>query len=108
MKTGIELIADERARQIGSERFTAANDDIYLHGELAAAGACYASTAVIQSEKDIQQLPPCFIHKDWPWARVWWKPSNDRKRNLIKAGALIAADLDRILREEARAAQKGN
>jgi hypothetical protein len=98
MKTGIELIAAERARQIASEGWTPENDDVQVDGGLAKAAACYASTAAIQSEKEVKVLPPCFIHKDWPWSREWWKPSNDPVRNLEKAGALIAAEIDRLQR----------
>jgi hypothetical protein len=30
----------------------------------------------------------------WPWDKVWW-PS-DRRRNLVKVGALILAEIERI------------
>jgi hypothetical protein len=33
---------------------------------------------------------------DWPWEKSWWKPSADPIRNLVKAGALIAAEIDRL------------
>jgi hypothetical protein len=39
---------------------------------------------------------------DWPWPESWWKPTGDR-RNLVKAGALILAEIERI----DRAAQQG-
>jgi hypothetical protein len=42
--------------------------------------------------------PPRF---DWPWDASWWKPSNDPVRNLVKAGALIAAEIDRLQRAAA-------
>ena len=32
---------------------------------------------------------------DWPWPPEFWKPSDDPVRNLVKAGALIAAEIDR-------------
>lgn len=31
----------------------------------------------------------------WPWDASWWKP-NARRRNLVKAGALILAEIERI------------
>jgi hypothetical protein len=31
----------------------------------------------------------------WPWSFEWWKPK-DRIRNLVRAGALIAAEIDRL------------
>ena len=34
----------------------------------------------------------------WPWNVVWWKPTpDDRIRELAKAGALIAAEIDRLI-----------
>jgi hypothetical protein len=39
--------------------------------------------------------------QDWPWDERWWKPSNDPIRDLVKAGALIAAEIDRLQRSEA-------
>lgn len=38
----------------------------------------------------------------WPWATDWWKPSDDPITNLVRAGALIAAEIDRLLREATR------
>jgi hypothetical protein len=31
----------------------------------------------------------------WPWSQDWWKPTNPR-RDLVKAGALIAAEIERL------------
>jgi hypothetical protein len=37
----------------------------------------------------------------WPFTEHWWKPTpNNRIRELEKAGALIAAEIDRLLRLE--------
>lgn len=93
MKTGIELIAAERARQIAVEGWTLAHDDKHAHGELAAAADSYR----IYADKLIEfgdKLPACFIPKQWPWERCWWKPSKDPVRNLVKAGALYQAQAD--------------
>ena len=32
----------------------------------------------------------------WPFTLAWWKPVQDNRRNLIKAGALILAELERL------------
>lgn len=37
----------------------------------------------------------------WPWSREWWKPKNPR-RDLVKAGALIVAEIERLDRLEAQ------
>jgi hypothetical protein len=48
------------------------------------------------------------IGRYWPWDREWWKPTpNNRIRELAKAGALIAAEIDRLQRLEERKAGNG-
>ncbi len=86
--TGIELIAAERQRQVTAEGWTAEHDDQHNGGEMAFAAMCYADPDGL-SEPDIY----------WPWEAEWWKPSGDRVRNLVKAGALIAAEIDRLERQ---------
>lgn len=100
MKTGIELVAMERERQISKEGWTAEHDD-YQHaaGDLTEAALCYAEAATLQ----IAGLPMSAIKdtpKTWPWDCKWWKPSEDPERNLVKAGALIAAEIDRRQRQK--------
>jgi len=58
--------------------------------ELAQAAALYALPEVFRSyEYDVRNI--------WPWDFKWWKPTpNDRVRELVKAGALIAAEIDRL------------
>ena len=85
--TGIELIAAERQRQIEEERRSLGRDaEVYTDGEFVDAAMCYAS-------QDSEQ------HWSWPWSDEWWNPSDDPVRNLVKAGALIAAEIDRLQRE---------
>lgn len=87
-KTGIELIADERKRQIETEGFTSQHDELWLKGQLAIAACCYA-----RPESKDKENPPF----EFPWDGTWWKPTpDDRVRELVKAGALIAAEIDRI------------
>ncbi len=98
--SGAELIAAERVRQIEKEGWTADHDDGPDHadGELAAAGANYAWASVnlaLGENPQINKLPSL----NWPWEMEWWKPSEDPVRNLVKAGALIAAEIDRLLRQ---------
>lgn len=91
MKTGIELIAEERQRQIEKEGWTAEHDAEHKEGEMAIAAACYAYPNYDEDWEIQSQLK-------WPWENHWWKPSGDRKRDLVKAGALIAAEIDRLNR----------
>jgi hypothetical protein len=39
------------------------------------------------------------VPEEWPWFQERWKPTPDNRiRELVKAGALIAAEIDRMLR----------
>lgn len=86
--TGVQLIAAERERQISSEGWSPAHDDSHDIGQMADAAVCYVNAAMDH------ETPP---HR-WPWEREWWKPSPDPVRNLVKAGALIAAEIERLQR----------
>lgn len=100
---GAALIAFERQRQKEVEGWTPEHDDEHSHGELATAAAVYLLAAENQAIDQIFQpaKEPAF----WPWSFTWWKPSPEPIRNLVKAGALIAAEIDRLLRKH-RAEQK--
>lgn len=89
--TGIELIAAERQRQIAVEGWTPEHDDQHIMGEMAAAAMCYSLNA------RALDAPQYFIEEWWPWDMDQWKPT-DPLRNLVKAGALIAAEIDRLKR----------
>ncbi len=80
----------ERQRQINTEGWTPEHDDSHGDGEMAEAAACYAASAHVPAILKRRQAPGF-----WPWAAKWWKPS-DTRRDLIKAGALILADLERL------------
>lgn len=99
--TGVEQIAKERHRQIHEEGWTAYHDDVtHEDGDLVLAAICYASNGITQGENIMgEPLPLVFVDRVWPWDDQWWKPTpNDRIRELVKAGALIAAEIDRIQR----------
>lgn len=105
LKTGIEIIAAERERQITAEGCSAAHDAAHIGGEMADAAACYAHVAAIEARgpltKDhMEIIMDGFGEPTWPWEPEWFKPQGGRLRNLAKAGALIAAEIDRIQREE--------
>jgi len=106
MKTAIEMIADERKRQIEVEGFTIEQDDVYYDsGDLALAGACYALGTCAGSFEDKNSS----LYKHWPFGEVWWKPTpNNRIRELIKAGALIVAEIERLQRIEQNKTLKTN
>ena len=104
MKTGIERIAAERERQITEEGRTPAQDDAHKLGEMAGAAAIYALHACgfVEPQWLEGKLPNVTGKvRIWPWAEYWWKPSKDTDEDLVKAGALIAAELDRRQRLKA-------
>lgn len=98
-KSGIELIAEERRRQVEIEGWTSEHDDQHRECELAGAAISYASVA--HSQALVGGSGESYGPSDeWTWDIAQWKPSNDPVRNLTKAGALIAAEIDRLLRAE--------
>lgn len=102
MKTGIQLITEERSRQITKEGWTSDHDDTHTGGEMAIAAACYALEDVVDFKIPINlQCSQKITHWLWTWSSCWWKPK-DRICNLVRAGALIAAEIDRLQREEGR------
>lgn len=87
----------ERRRQISDEGWTPEHDDQHGDGELAAAGATYALSAA----SGIVEQP---FHRTWPWLNAWWKPT-DPRRDLVKAGALILAEIERLDRADKQEGQ---
>ncbi|HGJ9111016.1 TPA: hypothetical protein ACJYBD_002883 [Pseudomonas aeruginosa] len=78
----------ERRRQITAEGWTPEHDDKHETGALASAAGCYAMFSLAYPAGD----PSHF----WPWDKSWWKPSPDGRRNMVKAGALILAEIERL------------
>ena len=98
--TGIQRIAAERQRQIEDEGFTTEKDRNYNSDDLLRAAICYA---FVSTTSDVNASRADLPYGFWPWGEQWWKPS-DAIRNLEKAGALIAAEIDRRLAEDQRKA----
>jgi hypothetical protein len=110
-KSGVELIAAERRRQVEAEGWTPEHDDQHEGAELAHAAALYALPADARQPvingwaTSVTVDLVCYL---WPWWEsqvrgpdwaLWWKPTpEDRVRELVKAGALIAAEIDRLQR----------
>jgi hypothetical protein len=96
--TGLELIIKERERQITQEGWTPEHDSLHKDGDLALAGTCYAAHAIRMLTSRHTHLIE-YIKDSWPWDDRYWKPTpNDPIRELVKAGALIAAEIDRLQR----------
>lgn len=101
LSSGAFQIAAERIRQINEEGWTPEHDDGHDLAQMAIAGLSYASVAASQ----VRLRDGCItgtLPTYWPWSQDWWKPSPDPIRNLVKSGALIAAEIDRLQRKTAR------
>lgn len=97
----MDLILAERLRQITAEGWTPQHDAEHDEGALLAAALCYATPATDRRftyktwAVSAQGSTP--VPEGWPWDAKWWKPTpTDRVRELVKAGALIAAEIDRL------------
>lgn len=107
-----ELIK-ERQRQITEKGYAPSHDDMHRDGSLALAAACYA-TPIPLYKFQVNDGPAYSFNDPFPW---WdgdgrqWKPLNkltpngqleygDRRRMLVKAGALIIAEIERLDRVE--------
>ena len=104
MKSGIEIIADERQRQIVKKGYTLEHDKQHTHEELlkvarlyirAAEACCYPKNCIDYNGgfRAGEGVP-----SDYPntWNHGYWKPSDDPIRNLAKAGGMLAAEIDRL------------
>lgn len=120
LRNGVELIAAERKRQVTGKGYTPDHDDQHARGELALVAALLASPELLYKERNGEGQTG-FVDP-WPesWERRWdqrpyfdknGRPNHDvtmgtqdRIRQLQKAGALIAAEIDRLLRIQANVA----
>ncbi len=95
-----DLLA-ERERQKSAEGWTPEHDDEHGDGSLANAAACYAMTDRRMFKRyhlvDDGMRGGETVPEHWPqsWAASWWKPK-DRRRDLVRAGALILAEIERL------------
>jgi hypothetical protein len=100
----IREIAAERRRQVEKEGWTLAHDDLHDKGEMAEAAACYAILAAQKADRTPYddragrvrwRRRNWAINRHWRWAWDWWKPKTARQ-DLIRAGALIIAEIERL------------
>ncbi|KUR80939.1 hypothetical protein [Novosphingobium sp. FSW06-99] len=97
-------IADERLRQIAIEGYDPHHDDTHHHGELARHAAVLALYAALPDEQraDADSLGPVHYSAEeiWPWLPSEFKLA-PRRRDLVKAAALLLAEIERLDRAEA-------
>ena len=91
MRHVVNAVLKERLRQIEGEGWTPEHDQEHPGGEFAKAAACYAIGQPVQN---------------W-WPVGWEFKEDDKYRMLIKSGALVLAELERIERVFAWAESHG-
>lgn len=104
MKTGIELISEERQRQIAIEGYTAQHDSQHPASEFAYAIIAYAESAKVGincrelgiTNDTLIDMYKKAVGKNFPWRD--FKPTTDI-RDLVKVGALAAALIDKLQQE---------
>lgn len=106
IKSGVEQITEERNRQILKEGWTSEHDDEHVNEELANMAATYALPPYFRDGMIANIVSECTLKgicPTWPYFDIdikWFKPSpEDRIKELRKAGALIAAEIDRLNRK---------
>ena len=110
MVTGIELITAERRRQVDQKGYSVEHDDQHTDETLALVAALYATPCPLYDvDVDDDRKSPLLavrgvsIEVMDPWPSEWGEMHDKRGklsriRQLEIAGALIAAELDRLLR----------
>ena len=101
--SGVQMIAAERLRQTSELGWTSEHDDSHDGSELARAAVALCKHAYSRgwqcdnsmipdgSDRYTQEPAPDEWPEDW---QDWWNPKTPI-RDLVKAGALIAAEIDR-------------
>ena len=108
---GARLIELERDRQKFSEGWTPEHDDDHTDGSLWGAAVHYIQAAgQFMGGVGTMLGGTQYYPRGWPWHWRWWKPLpaigeiitiDHIIRMLVKAGALICAEIDRLLRLKA-------
>lgn len=93
-------IAEERARQMQVEGWTPEHDDQLNQFQLTTLAGHYVEHARVTDEtrRRRERRGPTALHAS---ALKWFKPT-DRRRDLVKAAALIVAEIERLDRMQER------
>jgi hypothetical protein len=102
MKEGLELIGLERKRQVNEEGWTPEHDDGHHGRELALAAACYAAGEPVYVQRFFDGDEDHMVDA-WPWECEFDKrEKHERIKQLAIAGALIAAEIERLIRLQSK------
>lgn len=92
---GIQLIASEVEKRRDVSAWDDPADHLQTRGELAIAAACYAVNTLDASVADTRKSDAW--HDAWPWpSNTDGRKTLSRERQLVIAGTLIAAEIDRM------------
>lgn len=94
---GVTAIAQERRGQIEREGYAPSEDDAYTAGELAQAACAYITWEWSEAHDRDRHMA---LHWPMGWDLAAFKPK-DRRSDLVRAGALLAAEIDRLDRKAA-------
>ena len=92
-KAAVDVLK-ERCRQVDGEGYAPESDDGYTDYQLPRAAICYAIKAA--------GLPSHRATLYWPFPAPAFKPT-ERRANLVKAAALLLAEIERLDRAESAA-----
>jgi hypothetical protein len=107
LSSALQDVITERQRQLSVEGWTPEHDDGHVGFEMSKAATCYAQHAFegyVRSRLfngGYSDAPPPWW---WPWGRKWWKPKSVR-RDLVRAAALIVAEIERLDRADEQQAR---
>ncbi len=97
MRKVLDDIRMKRQRQIVIHGHPPEHDDQHTDGSVAIGAIAYVQAATMDTlgltEEDLKVF--------WPWQEPF-RPSADRRENLVNAAALIVAEIERIDREAVR------
>lgn len=99
-KAALDVTA-ERRRQIEAEGWGNVHDDGHTNFELTKAAVAYAQRAAMTYDVRILEEERNHVPSIWPWTRAWWKPK-DRRADLVRAAALLIAEIERLDRAEVK------
>lgn len=102
-------VLTERQRQQDAEGWTPEHDDGHCGGEMARAAVAYVLWGAGSPAGPVTPLPgatPELLVPGWPWSADWWKPTT-RRSDLVKATALLLAEIERLDRAEAAKGKRG-
>jgi hypothetical protein len=102
-KAAIDILSERQRQKV---TYTFEHDDVQTGGQLSFAAASYAvasTSAMYEADKakptkwDHSYIP--HVDRLWPWNWTYWKPRN-RRHDLVRAGALILAEIERLDRAD--------